>query len=77
MSDDPREELLEAAATAYRERDLDGRIQPPPAWWDLSPQDREALFDLQLQHRLLERALDPDGLSSTARAILSRLGTRT
>jgi hypothetical protein len=73
MSDDPRSELIEAAATAFRERDVSGRIQPAPAWWDLSPQDREALFDLQMESRLLERALDRDGISATARAVLARI----
>lgn len=73
MNDRIRSELIEAAAAAFRERDVTGRIQPSPEWWDLSPQDRQELFDLQMRSRLLERALDPDGLSSTVRAVLARI----
>lgn len=73
MSDDDRADRLEAAATAFRERDVSGRIQPSPAWWDLSPEDRQALFELQMESRLLERGLDPDGISATARAVLARI----
>ncbi len=67
-----QEVQLEAATTAFRERDVSVRIQPSPAWWDLSPEDREHLFERQMEVRLVEAALDPDGLSSTARAVLGR-----
>ncbi len=68
------ESLIEAAATAYRERDAaTGRIQPSPAWCDLTPDGREAVFRLQYDSRLLERALDADGLSTTVKAVLRRL----
>ena len=73
MKDAPRDLLLEAATTAFRERDASGRIQPSAAWWDLAPADRDALHARQLEARALERALDPDGLSSTIRAVLPRL----
>ena len=69
-----QEVQLEAATTAFRERDVSGRIQSSPAWWDLSPEDRERLFQRQLEARLVEAAVDPDGLSSTARAVLGRIG---
>ena len=65
---------LETATTAFRERDVSGRIQPSPAWWDLSPEDRERLFRRQMEARLVEAAVDPEGLSSTARAVLGRIG---
>ena len=65
---------LEAATTAFRQRDVSGRIQPSPAWWDLSPEERERLFERQMEARLVEAAVDPDGLSSTARAVLGRIG---
>ncbi len=65
--------LIEAAVTAYRARDAAGTIRCSPAWRDLDPTDREIAFDLQLESRLLERALDPDGLSATARAVLARM----
>ncbi len=64
--------LIEAAASAFRERDLEGRILPSPAWADLPPADRERAFALTLAWRRLEAAHDPDGLSSTARAVLAR-----
>jgi hypothetical protein len=73
MNRDSEEILIEAATGAFRERDASGRILPSPAWMDLSEGDRETLFRHQLGSRLLERSLDPKGLSSTARAVLSRL----
>ena len=74
MSDDSTDLILESAVSSFRERDSGGRILPSPTWWDLSPEDRDALFRSQFESRILERALDPAGISSTARAVLSRLG---
>jgi len=71
--DADRQALIEAALTAYRARNATGNILFSPAWHDLAPTDREAAFELQLDSRLLERALDPEGLSATARAVLARL----
>jgi hypothetical protein len=65
--------LIEAAVSAYRERDSRGCILPSPAWRDLAPDDRELLFREQLESRILESALDPAGLSGTVRAVLSRI----
>ena len=69
----PGEILMEAAATAHRERDPEGRIQPSPDWMDLSPEDRGRLFEIQLASRILERAVQPEGLSATARAVLRQI----
>ena len=66
------ESLLEAAASAFRERDPAGRIQPSPAWWDLAPAERDLAFERQLRSRLLECALDPAGRSATSRTVLAR-----
>ena len=66
--------LVEAAATAHRGRTGSGRILPSAAWRDLDPRQREDLFELQMESRRLERALDPEGVSATVRAVLSRLG---
>jgi hypothetical protein len=73
MTDDPKDILMEAAVSAYRERDASGRILSSPAWWDLSPDSRSELFDRQIQSRLLERALARDGMSTTVRSILRKL----
>lgn len=71
---DPNVELLlEAATTAHRPRDAYGRILPAPAWADLPPARRRDLFDRQLAARLIERAIDPAGRSSTAHAVLGRI----
>jgi hypothetical protein len=73
MTDEPGDFLIEAAVSAFRERNSWGRILPAPAWMDLPPADREALFERQLVSRLIERAIHPSGRSSTIRAVLARL----
>jgi len=73
MTDDPKEILIEEAASAYRERTAYGRILPSRAWWDLPEDAREELFRRQLESRLLESALDPRGRSSTVRSVLKRI----
>jgi len=72
MKDRARDALLEATVSAFRERDASGRIRESPAWWDLSEEDRDAAFELQLASRLLERSIDPHGSSTTARAVIIR-----
>ncbi len=73
MSDDPKDLLIEQAASAFRERNREGRILPSPAWWDLADDDRDALYSSQVESRLIERALDPMGMSATVRAVMGRL----
>lgn len=65
--------LIEAAASAYRERDRDGRILAAPAWHDLPVEAREALYEAQSSWRALERAFNREGLSATVRAVLARI----
>ena len=68
------EELIEEAASAWRPRDpRDGRARPHPAWLDLDEAGRQAAFDEAARARQLEAALDRDGLSTTARAVLARI----
>ncbi len=67
------ERLIEATVSAYRERDPHGRIVAASSFFDLSESDREAAFDEALRAREIEAALDPAGMSSTARAILARI----
>jgi|WetSurMetagenome_2_1015567.scaffolds.fasta_scaffold481785_2 hypothetical protein len=73
MNDETLDLLIEQAASAFRERDGLGRIKPSPAWADLPQDARETLFQAQIESRIIERALDPAGLSGTARAVLARL----
>jgi len=68
-----RDLLIEALTSAWRERDASGRAVPPPAWWDLPPDDRLLAFDAQAATRELERAVDPSGFSGTVRAVMERL----
>lgn len=72
MTPEERDALIEAGVSAYRERDLEGRPVPPPAWWDLSPDDLDELYRRQSAQRALERAIN--GYSSTVNAVLARLG---
>ena len=64
---------IESTATAWRERDLNGRLVAPAAWWDLPADARERAFDEQSRARDLERAVDRAGFSGTVRAVLMRL----
>jgi hypothetical protein len=73
-SHEDQEILLEAATGAFREFDTYGRVGPSPDWADLTPAQREELFHRQLASRVLEKAIDPQRLSSTARSVLDRIG---
>ena len=68
-----RETLVEQAAAAFRARDPHGRIADLPAWHDLDEAGRVEAFELAAKLRRLEAALDPEGLSTTARAVLARI----
>jgi hypothetical protein len=68
-----REALVEAVAGAWRPRDPTGEIRAHPAWHDLDAAGREEAFDLARRLRALEAALDPEGLSTTGRAVLARI----
>lgn len=71
MTDD---ELVEYATTAHRDRDpKTGRIRAHPAWHDLDPPGRQALFAETAVSRQIEAAVDPEGLSTTVRAVLARI----
>ena len=68
-----REELIEAVTSAWRPRDPHGRIEDHPAWHDLDQAGRREAFEATLAARALEAALDAEGLTATARAVLARL----
>lgn len=70
----PEEEsLVEAVTTAHRERGPGGVLRAHPAWHDLGDEGRNAAFERTVVQRRLEAALDPEGLSTTARAVLARI----
>lgn len=74
VSDDERAKLVEQAASAWRGRDpRDGRAMIHPAWLDLDADGRREAFAVAEEQRALEAALDPEGLSTTARAVLARI----
>jgi hypothetical protein len=69
----PVEPLVEAVAGAWRPRDPGGSIRYHPGWYDLDDRGRIAAFEAARASRVVEAALDPDGLSTTARAVLARI----
>jgi hypothetical protein len=69
--------LVEAACTAWRPSDPRGGLRAHPAWHDLDAQGRIDAFEQTRSLRALEAALDPEGLSTTARAVLARIARAT
>ena len=67
------ETSIEEVVSAHRDRDPRGAIVPAPAFHDLEPDDRERAYRETLLQRTLESALDAEGLSTTARAVLGRI----
>ncbi len=70
------ESLIEQLTSAHREHSPQGEIRFAPAFHDLSEAAREQAYELTRVARGLEAALDADGLSSTARAVLARITSR-
>ncbi len=71
--DEPTDDaLIEEVAGAWRPRDP-RQLRFHPYWHDLSEEARVEAYDRARENRALEAALDPDGLSSTARAVLARI----
>jgi hypothetical protein len=70
----PRDEelLIEQCASAHRAPTA-GALPVHPAWYDLDAAGRERAFETAQALRVMEAALDPDGLSQTARAVLARI----
>jgi len=65
--------LIEQVVSAWRPRDRDGRARAHPAWYDLPEDLREQAVKAARRQRRIEAALDPEGLSSTAKAVLARI----
>lgn len=74
MTGRERDVLIEASLSTHRERDPEGRLVPPPAWWDLAPEDLDELFRRQVLAREVERAVNARGWSGTVAAVMARLG---
>jgi len=77
MTPEEQEALVEAVAGAHRERGVRGEVLSHPAWHDLDAAGREAAWAAAAESRAMEAALDPAGLSSTARAVLARIRSAT
>jgi len=73
MTREEEDLLVEQVASAYRPPSPD-ELRYHPAWHDLDAAARVRAFDLARTQRPLEAALDSDGLSTTARAVLRKLG---
>lgn len=69
------DELIEEVAGAFRPARASGD-STLPAWHDLDEAGRRQAFELALSLRTLEAAVDPDGLSTTARAVLGKISKR-
>ena len=73
MTDDTDDALLiEQVASAHRPPARD-ELRYHPAWHDLGPAARVRAYELARALRRIEAALDPDELSTTARAVLARI----
>jgi len=72
MTREEEEFLIEQVASAHRPPSLD-ELRYHPAWHDLDATARVRAFDLASALRGLEAALDPDGRSTTALAVLARI----
>ncbi len=65
---------IESVAAAHRERTARGEILAHPVWSDLDGKGRREAFERAIVSRRIEAALHPDGLSTTALAVLRRIG---
>ena len=72
MTKAEEELLIEQVAGAYRPR-IGDELTYLAAWHDLDAAARVRAFELSTVNRSIEAALDVDGLSSTARAVLARI----
>jgi hypothetical protein len=75
MTPEEEEALIEQVAGAYRPRPRE-ELRYHPAWHDLGEAERVRAYEIARALRKVEAALDTDGLSTTARAVLSRIEGR-
>jgi len=74
MTAEEQELLIEQVAGAWRPEG-DDELHYHKAWHDLDAAGRARAYELARALRPLEAALDPDGLSTTARAVLAKIRT--
>jgi len=72
MTREEEDLLVEQVASAYRPVST-GELQYHKAWHDLGAAARVRAYELARAQRPLEAAIDADGLSTTARAVLARI----
>jgi len=70
--EEDRELLIEETAGAFRPV-RQGTVGSLAAWHDLDEEGRREAHARAERLRRLEAAMDPEGLSSTARAVLARI----
>lgn len=75
MTREEEDLLVEEVAGAYRPV-AGAEVQYHKAWHDLDAAGRVRAFDLASALRPLEAALDPQGLSTTAHAVLARIARK-
>ncbi len=71
-----RDVLIEEVASAWRPKGPDGEVRSAPAFHDLDEAGRREAYDAAIRQRQIEAALDPAGLSATARTVLSAIQRR-
>ena len=64
--------LVEEVAGAHRPEPK-GTLRYSPAWHDLDEAGRMRAYELARALRRVEAALDPDGITSTAREVLAKI----
>jgi hypothetical protein len=75
MTDEEQQLLVEQVAGAYRPPTRAHEdLRYHPAWHDLDAACRQQAFERGRALRALESALDAEGLSTTAHAVLARIG---
>jgi hypothetical protein len=75
MTPEEEEALIEQVAGAYRPRARE-ELRYHPAWHDLGEAERVRAYEIARAMRKVEAALDADGMSTTARAVLARIEGR-
>ncbi|HEU5076173.1 MAG TPA: hypothetical protein VFU02_18400 [Polyangiaceae bacterium] len=73
MTPEERDLLIERVAGSHRARDPFDALKAEPAFYDLDEAGRREAYARAVTTRLLEAALDANGLSSTGHAVLARV----